>query len=236
MTHRRADRRHSPTVIIHRARSPEIAGLVHLSPLRIIMKLSTRPFMVEIKNRKRATSPAMASSFTRRDDWLDPISPDAPPQRDVHEGLTVGPAQSEALREAEKLFQGLRGSGQPALAQSESTTAAISSGPEAVSPRVLPDLRAAAREEKRDEVRKPRRNGAANRSTEGQSRKKAPAKPVRVPAAEPIIEAAPAMSSTGHAEAAMALSRRMSGSRTKLPPGQRWRERRLPRVCWGRRT
>jgi len=46
--------------------------------------------MVEIKSRKRATSPAMASSFTRRDDWLDPISPDAPPQRDVHEGLTVG--------------------------------------------------------------------------------------------------------------------------------------------------
>ena len=71
------------------------------------MKLSTRPFMVEIKNRKRATSPAMASSFTRRDDWLDPISPDALPRRDVHEGLTVAPAQSEALREAEKLFQGL---------------------------------------------------------------------------------------------------------------------------------
>ena len=200
------------------------------------MKLSTRPFMVEIKNRKRATSPAMASSFTRRDDWLDPISPDALPQRDVHEDLTVAPAQSQALREAEKVFQGLRGSVQPALAQSEPTTAAISSGSEAVTPRVLPDLRAAAREEERDDVRKPRRNDAANRSTEGQSRKKAPAKPAQVPAAGPIIEAAPAMASSGHAEAAMALSRRMSGPRTKLPPGQRWRERRLPRVCWGRRT
>ena len=132
MTHRRADRRHSPTVIIHRARSPEIAGLVHLSPLRIIMKLSTRPFMVEIKNRKRATSPAMASSFTRRDDWLDPISPDALPQRDVHEDLTVAPAQGHALREAEKLFQGLRGGAQPAPAEREPTTAAISSGSEAV--------------------------------------------------------------------------------------------------------
>ena len=30
----------------------------------------------------------------------------------------------------------------------------------------------------------------------------------------------------------MALSPRMNASRTKLPPGQRWRERRLPRVCW----
>src|SRR4051794_22525421 len=190
------------------------------------MKLSTRPFMVEIKNRKRATSPA-ASSFTRRDDWLDPICPDALPQRDGHEGLTVAPAQSQALREAEKVFQGLRGSAQTVPAESEPTTAAISSGSEAVTPRVLPDLRAAAYEEERDDVRKPRRKGASNRSTEDQPRKKAPAKPARVPAAEPIIEAAPATASSGHSEAAMALSRRMSGSRTKLSPGQRWRERRL---------
>jgi hypothetical protein len=187
--------------------------------------------MVEIKNRKRATSPAMASSFTRRDDWLDFISPGALPQRDVHEGLTVAPAQSEALREAEKVFQGFRGSGPPAPAEGEQTTAAISSGSEAVSPRVLPDLRAAAREEDREDVRKPRRSGASNRSTEDQPRKKAPAKPAQVPAA-----AAPAMASSGHAEAAMALSRGMSGPRTKLPRGQRWRERRLPRVCWDRRT
>ena len=187
--------------------------------------------MVEIKNRKRATSPAMASSFTRRDDWLDPISPDALPQRDVHEGLTVAPAQSEALREAEKVFQGLRGSGQTAPAESEPKTAAIS---EVVPPRVLPDLRTAAREAKREDVRQPRRNGAANRSTEGQPRKKVSAKPLRVPAAGPIIEPAPALYSSDHAEAAMALSRRMNASRTKLPPGQRWRERRLPSVCWGR--
>src|SRR5215204_6934750 len=91
--------------------------------------------MVEIKNRKRATSPAMASWFTRRDDWLDPTSPDALPQCDVHEGLTVAPAQSQALREAEKVFQGLRGGAQPAPAEREPTTAAISSGSEAVSPR-----------------------------------------------------------------------------------------------------
>ncbi len=200
------------------------------------MKISTRPFMVEIKNRKRATSPATASSFTRRDDWLDPISPDALPQRDLHEGLTAAPAQSEALREAEKVFQGLRGSVQTAPPESDPATAAISSESKAVSPRVLPDLRAAAREAERDDVRNPRRNGASNRSTEDQPRKKAPAKPVRVPAAGPIVKAAPAISSSGHAEAAMALSRGMSGPRTKLPPGQRWRERRLPRACWDRRT
>ena len=190
--------------------------------------------MVEIKNRKRATSPAMASSFTRRDDWLDPICPDALPQRDVNEGLTVAPAQSQALREAEKVFQGLRGTGQTAPAESEPTTAAISSESQVVTPRVLPDLRTAAREAKREDVRQPRRNGAANRSSEGQPRKKVSAKPLRVPAAGPIIGPAPALYSSDHAEAAMALSRRMNASRTKLPPGQRWRERRLPSVCWGR--
>ncbi len=120
------------------------------------MKLSTRPLMVEIKNRKRATSPAMASSFARRDDWLDPICPDALPQRDVHEGLTVAPAQSQALREAEKVFQGLRGSGQTAPAESEPKTAAISSESEVATPRALPDLRTAAREAKREDVRQPR--------------------------------------------------------------------------------
>ena len=156
--------------------------------------------MVEIKNRKRATSPT-ASSFTRRDDWLDPICRDALPQRDGHEGLTVAPAQSQALREAEKVFQGLRGSGQTAPAESEPKTAAISSESEVVTPRVLPDLRTAAREAEREDVRQPRRNGAANRSTEGQPRKKASAKPLRVPAAGPIIEPAPALYSSDHAEA-----------------------------------
>ena len=166
--------------------------------------------------------------------WLDAVSSDALPQRDVHEGLTVAPAQRGALREAEKVFQGLRGSGQTAPAESKPTTAAISSASEVVTPRVLPDLRTAAREAEREDVRQPRRNGAANRSTEGQPRKKASAKPLRVPAAGPLVEPAPALYFSDHAEAAMALRRRMNTSRTKLPPGQRWRERRLPSVCWGR--
>ena len=68
---------------------------------------------------------------------------DALPQRDGHEGLTVAPAQSQALREAEKVFQGLRGSGQTAPAESEPTTAVISSESVIVTPRVLPDLRTA---------------------------------------------------------------------------------------------
>ena len=109
-----------------------------------------------------------------------------------------------------------------------------SSESEVATPRVLPDLRTAAGETKREDVRQPRRNGAANRSTEGQPRKKVSAKPLRVPAAGTINEPAPALYFSDHAEAAMALTRRMNASRTKLPPGERWRERRLPSVCWGR--
>jgi hypothetical protein len=186
------------------------------------MKLSTRPFMVEIKNRKRATSPAMASSFNRRE-------PPELSERNVHEDLTVAPAQTQALREAEKVFRASKAAFSLPLPK---VSPQRRQSPLNLSPRVLPDLRAVAREEERDDVRKPRREGVSNRSTEGQPRKKAPAKPAQVPAAGPIIEAAPAMAS----EAAMALSHGMSGPRTKLPPGQRWRERRLPRVCWDRRT
>jgi hypothetical protein len=39
---------------------------------------------------------------------------------------------------------------------------------------------------------------------------------------------------SGHAKAAIALSRRKP-ARSQLPPGQRWKERRLPKVCWGRK-
>jgi hypothetical protein len=40
---------------------------------------------------------------------------------------------------------------------------------------------------------------------------------------------------TGHAEAAMTMSRRSKRSWAKLSPGERWKERRLPKVCWDRR-
>ena len=151
--------------------------------------------------------------------------------------MRASPSLPLRVRHCERQKRSSRASeagGQTAPAESEPTTAAISSESQVVTPRVLPDLRTAAREAKREDVRQPRRNGAANRSTEGQPRKKVSAKPLRVPAAGPIIEPAPALYSSDHAEAAMALSRRMNASRTKLPPGQRWRERRLPSVCWGR--
>ena len=48
--------------------------------------------MVEIKNTRRATQPDMATSFARRDEWLDLIPPDDLPERDVREDLVLAAA------------------------------------------------------------------------------------------------------------------------------------------------
>jgi hypothetical protein len=47
-------------------------------------------------------------------------------------------------------------------------------------------------------------------------------------------EGLPVAVPSGHAKAAIALSRRKP-ARSKLPAAQRWKERRLPKVCWGRK-
>ena len=60
--------------------------------------------------------------------------------------------------------------------------------------------------------------------------------PPRTAAAVRVIDppAQPCPMSNGHAEAALALSRQIR--RPGVPPAQRWRERRLPKACWVRRT
>src|SRR4051812_45461379 len=101
------------------------------------MRLQARPFMVEIKNRRRATQPAMATSFARRDEWLDLIPPDDLPERDVREDLLPAAAPNEALREAERVFG--RPGVQPVPAQDEPRGVAPTES-QVTAPRVLPDL------------------------------------------------------------------------------------------------
>src|SRR5687768_5837639 len=61
------------------------------------MRPQARQFSVEIKSRKRPTSPAIAASAAaRQDDWVDLIPPDDVPERDVHEDLADPSVQSEA--------------------------------------------------------------------------------------------------------------------------------------------
>jgi hypothetical protein len=67
------------------------------------------------------------------------------------------------------------------------------------------------------------------------SKAKRPETVVEQPQPAPSQPPTPASSaSMAHAQAAMSRSRRGLENRKPLPRGQRWKERRLPRVCWER--
>ena len=198
------------------------------------MRPQARPFTVEIKIRKRPTEPATAASFVSRDDWADLIPPDELLERDVHADL-LDPASSEARSEAEKLFGLFAGDPKPVLTQGVREVPVATPAELAVpTVRVLPDLLAAAREQERIAVATPNieRQRAAKGSGTTKPRKRT--EPPQTAAAVRVIDppAQPFGMSTGHAEAALALSRRISRPGARLPPGQRWRKRRLPRACW----
>ena len=186
--------------------------------------------MVETKSRRRATQPENSASFTSRDDWLDLVPPDELPERDVHEDLGVAPAH-EAFREAERVFARI-GGGAQAVAVGDGPPAPVAVAEPAR--RVLPDLLAAAREEERVSIRLPKTKRAGTR-TPTTRRTKAHQQPVSTFATPGVEqEGLPVAVPSGHAKAAIALSRRKP-ARSKLPAAQRWKERRLPKVCWGRK-
>jgi hypothetical protein len=196
------------------------------------MRPQARPFSVEIKSRKRSTPPATASAA--RDDWIDALPPDDVPARDVRADL-ADPGQSEARRKAESVFARLNGRAAPSETQEEAEEP-IAPAPEASAPRVLPDLLAGAREEERKMVEKPKRTPVPKPTKVERLRKtKSPGPRLEQPeraASEPATKITPLP--TGDAQAAMSQSRRAKQRASKLPPGQRWKERRLPRVCWDR--
>ena len=126
------------------------------------MRPQARQFSVEIKSRKRPTSPAIAASAAaaRQDDWVDLIPPEDVPERDVREDLADASVQSEARRHAERLFGRLGGDAQP-IETRKDTTAPVPPEPAPAPARVLPDLLAEVREQERQKVEKPERTRAA---------------------------------------------------------------------------
>src|SRR5215207_2589811 len=192
------------------------------------MRPQPRPFMVETKSRRRATQPENSASSTRREDWL--VAPDDRPERDMKEDLGVAPAH-EAVREAERVFARI-GISEPVEANDASPVPVAIAEP---ARRVLPDLLAAAREQERANIQLPKTKRASTRRPTTQRRARTNYQPVNaVPARGVEQERLPVALPSGHAKAAIALSRR-NPDRSKLPRGQRWKERRLPKVCWGRK-
>jgi hypothetical protein len=199
------------------------------------MRPQTRGFTVEIKARRRSTEPTMTASLASQDSWADLIPPDDLPERDVYADLGDGAPPSEARRQAEKLFGRFVADQRPVPTQAASE-APVPTAPELVAPvRVLPDLLAVAREEERRAGEAPKRKRAAKGAGATKPRKKI--EQARTQVGVRVIDppAQPSGMLKGHAEAALALSRRSKAFASKLPPGQRWKERRLPRVCWDRR-
>ena len=196
------------------------------------MRPQARPFSVETNSRKRTAPPAISAS-ARQDDWNDIIPPHDVPARDVHGGLAEPAGPSEARREAERVFARVNGHARPSESQDEAAPGEpLARAPEAPAPRVLPDLLAAARDQERTMVEKPKRTRVLKATKVKRSRKtKGPGLRVGAPAPAPPESATV---STGHAQSAMPQGRRVTDRASKLPPGQRWRERRLPRVCWNR--
>ena len=203
------------------------------------MRPQTRPFTIEVKSRRRSAQRATAAGPQVGGTWSNLIPPSDLPEHGRHDDRASMASNGHAFREASRLFE--RGShglqGEP---EREPALPVTAIEPQAPIPRVLPDLVAAAREQERIETaaleaRKRRR--FSNGSTPKPPRNHVRAGKVEVVAAEfsPIRDQprlTPAISV--HAEAALRLSRRTPRARSKLRPGERWKERRLPRVCWDR--
>jgi hypothetical protein len=198
------------------------------------MRPKARPFTVEIKSRKRSTEPAMAASFDSCDGFVDLARSDDLPEREIYADLGDGAPSSEARRAAEKLFGRFVADQKPVPTQVASE-APVPTAPELVAPvRVLPDLLAVAREEERRAGEAPKQKRAKGAATT-KPRKKSERARIHVGVRVIDPPAQPSGMLNGRAEAALALSRRSKAPASKLPPGQRWKERRLPRVCWDRR-
>jgi hypothetical protein len=200
------------------------------------MKRQTRPFTVEIRNtRKPATQPA--SSFMPHDDWRDLVSADDLSERDFSPDLALAPPQGGARRYAATALDRLGGGVQLLQPQIEPSLPVAVSEPQ--TPRVLPDLLAAARELERTEtavLETARYRAAPNGSTPKRPRKKAARGDQRIVVAVGASALEEPLPMAPRAPVPVARVRsRSKRNPTKLPAGERWKERRLPRACWERR-
>ncbi len=216
------------------------------------MKRQQRPFSVEIKNPRKQSRPTSLSSARAPEMWTDPFPEDVP-ERDVYEDL-IAEDKGDALREAEKVFSRLM---EPTP---DSTNAELVQAPEPVGalqeipaqtelpvPRVLPDLLARSRTEEQlpraDQSVSQRSSRRAGPTTKPRQNEPAPQQAAldlfsEVPSPSESIEAEPLHDPTSPSSPTPPTTGQGRPLRNRrdqsIPPGERWKERRLPRVCWDR--
>jgi hypothetical protein len=195
------------------------------------MRPQTRPFTVEIKSKRRATTAA-----SLQQEWLDLIAPDNLPRLDAHEDLPLASSHDKALHEAAKVL-GPFGGGAQSEARGEPSTPLLGTDPEAHGRRVLPDLVAAAREQERINVltpERPKQRRASNGSTSKEGHKSSEDQELRVRIDDPAPMTEQLSSATPAAPSAPPVNGGTNYTASRRPRGERWKERRLPRICWDR--
>lgn len=222
------------------------------------MRPKTRPFMVEIRRAKKHPTQRPAAEYKAEEAPL-PAWPVVP--HDVPTGTSESSSR-RAHRVAVRAFalpewDVLRS--QPQLRPVPESWP-ISPEDKPQKPRVLPDLRVKAETKEavtdtarrlsgrsRKPAKKPARKEvmllpdhqpdvpAGDRSEQPTStlRSGAPGETVSQEGSG-APEVGTGVGTPKHAQAALHLSRRYKSSRRRLPRGERWKERRLPRVCWDR--
>jgi hypothetical protein len=183
------------------------------------MKRQLRPFAVEIKGaRQRAVTP---SSFRPQPDRLS----------SSHGGLW-GPTFDTGLatkpksfsREAEALFQ-IASADRRAAPPDEASLVLPTVEPRR--PRILPDLRQVASDDAPATTRAPRRRKPIKPKQVRKRAEQDDEPPETPPHAEDRLEP-----STAAATPLREIRRKLKRVQKKLPRGQRWKQRRLPPVCW----
>jgi len=211
------------------------------------MKRPSRPFAVEIRaTRRPAQVPGWENAVSG--DGLDPFPEDLP-VRDVHEDVAARET-SEALREAERVFGGgskVEPAPAPGSEEAPATSLALPQAEGEGEPRprrVLPDLLALARAEplpptEPAPLRSPRRAAAPRKRPPEEA--PAPVEPVLPLETASAAEASMTVEIKGsqdlpppsQATGSIQRHRRShDGKVRRLPAGERWKERRLPHVCW----
>lgn len=242
------------------------------------MKRQLRPYTVEIKSPRLRSSPGPLASGSALQGF-NPFPADLP-VRDVHEDLVAGTqdersAKSGALREAERIFGGLKAAavelspvqstvpslpliGAPDVLPRARASEAVASepngrAPEVRRPRILPDLREQARPQESSAVARPfqadhnKRSSTSPRKSRNRPTATGEELAPAISSPEPLAGASVdgerllpfALASLVNSRLALAVSieereqprRRLS---QQLPRGERWKARRLPRVCWAR--